>query len=225
MSNAGETVYDLSGALGIDALSSVPAGSSILVSGPALSGRDDVLLDVLADGIRDGEGAVAVTTADDAADWIETLRETAPAAPGYRIAAVDCRSDGDRSGRELDGGAFAYSVSSPSNFTGIGIGITNCFDRLQDAGITEARVGLTSLSTMLTYTDRQRTFKFCHVVTSRLAAAGFLGVFGIDSDAHDDRAIQVIKQAFDGQIEVRNDDGREARFRGLDAGTTEWTQL
>lgn len=222
MSNAGENTYDLSSVLAVEPLSSVPAGSSLLVSGPALSGTDDLLLDVLADGVRDGQGAIAVTTDDNAADWIDDLLGTVP---GYSIAAVDCRSDGDRSQRERDDGAVAYSVSSPSDFTAIGIGITSCLDRLQNAGITEARVALTSLSTILTYTDRQRTFKFCHVVSSHLASAGFLGVFGVDSSAHDDRTMQVIKQAFDGQIEVRNRDGREARFRGLDAGTTDWMAL
>jgi len=38
--------------------------------------------------------------------------------------------------------------------------------------------------------------------------------------------MQVIKQAFDGQIELRERDGvREARVRGLGADTTDWVSV
>jgi KaiC/GvpD/RAD55 family RecA-like ATPase len=221
MSNAGSDVYDLSGVLPIESLSSVRPGSSLLVSGPALSGADDVLLDVLVEGLRTGEGAIAITTGDAGTDWVENLDASTGEVPGYRIGAIDCRSESGRSERELDGGAFTYSVPAPSDFTGIGIGVTKCLDRLQDAGIAEARLALTSLSTMLTYADRQTTFKFCHVLSSRLASAGYVGVFTIDSSAHDEQTMQVLKQAFDGQIQL-HEDGRRARLRGLEAGTTEW---
>jgi archaellum biogenesis ATPase FlaH len=79
---------------------------------------------------------------------------------------------------------------------------------------------------MLTYTDRKTVFKFCHVLSSRLDAAGYLGVFTIDTGAHDEQTIQVIKQAFDGLVELRQSDaGREARVVGIADSPTAWAAL
>jgi len=61
---------------------------------------------------------------------------------------------------------------------------------------------------------------------SRLDAAGYVGVFTIDSGAHDDQTLQVIKQAFDGLVEVREDDGtRQARVLGLSSNPSDWQDL
>lgn len=79
---------------------------------------------------------------------------------------------------------------------------------------------------MLTYTDKKTVFKLCHILSSRLDAAGYVGVFTIDSGAHDDQTLQVIKQAFDGLVEVReSDSGRQARLLGLTSDPSEWNDL
>jgi len=226
MPSAANVMYDLSDVLAIEGLDAVRPGSSLLVSGPTLSGKDEFVHDVLADGVREGQGAIAVTTTGSGTDWIADIDAATAEFPGHSVAAIDCRGDRGRSEQELDNGAFHYSVADPSDLTGIGIGITKCFSRLRDAGVTEARLALTSLSTMLTYSDRETTFKFCHVLSSRLASAGYLGVFTVDSDAHGDQTMQVIKQAFDGQIELRERDGvHEARLKGLGVDTTGWVSV
>jgi rhamnogalacturonyl hydrolase YesR len=69
-------------------------------------------------------------------------------------------------------------------------------------------------------------FKFCHVLSARLDSAGFLGLFTIDSGAHDERTMQVVKQAFDGLVEVREEGGtRQARVRGLEPEPSAWVDL
>jgi hypothetical protein len=110
--------------------------------------------------------------------------------------------------------------------TGIGIAVTSCLDRLADAGFDRGRLGLANLSTMITYTDQKRVFKFCHVLSSRLDSAEFLGVFTIDSSAHDQQTLQVIKQTFDGVIEIEERDGtRRARVLGVEPDPSEWVDL
>jgi hypothetical protein len=79
---------------------------------------------------------------------------------------------------------------------------------------------------MLTYTDKKTVFKFCHVLSSRLDAAEYVGLFTIDSGAHDEQTIQVIKQAFDGLVEIREgEEGRQARVLGLSDEPTDWQSL
>jgi KaiC/GvpD/RAD55 family RecA-like ATPase len=219
-------MYDLSHAIDVDAASSITPGSSILVSGPAMTGKEDLLWETLADGVAAGDGAVAVTTGGRAEDAVDDIQSRTEGANGHALCAIDCRADGNREDHQLDSGASVHRVGSPSDMTGIGIAITKCFDRLHDAGLDRGRLGLTNLSTMVTYADRQTVFKFCHVLSSRLDAAEFLGVFTIDSSAHDEQTLQVIKQAFDGLVELRETDGkREARVLGVEPDPSPWVDL
>jgi len=219
-------MYDLSSVLDFDALTEVRPGSSILVSGPAMTGKEQFVYDVLADGATDGDGAVVVTTSDKAADVVEQFHDRVPGLEGSQLGVVDCRGEGGADPELIDG-VSVHQVSSPGDLTGIGIGITKALEGLHNSGRERGRLALISLSTMLTYTDKKTVFKFCHVLSSRLDAAGYIGVFTIDSSAHDQQTIQVIKQAFDGLIEIREADGggREARVLGLANEPTDWQRI
>ena len=219
-------MYDLSSVLEFDALREVRPGSSILLSGPAMTGKQQLAYDILADGARNGDGAVVVTTADKAATVAAEFNEKVPALENSQLGVVDCRGEGGTD-REVIDGVSVHQVSSPGDLTGIGIGITKALEGLHNSGRDKGRLALVSLSTMLTYTDKKTVFKFCHVLSSRLDAADYIGVFTIDSGAHDKQTIQVIKQAFDGLIEVREggSGGREARVLGLANEPTDWKRL
>ena len=219
-----ETMYDLSPVLDFDALSSVRPGTSLLIAGPAMTGKDELALEILRDGARKGEGAVVVTTNEPAADIVEDFSAAVPELGDSQLGVIDCRGDsGSDDGAE---GVYVHHVSSPGDLTGIGIGITKALEGLHNSGRDQGRLALFSLSTMLTYTDKKTVFKLCHILSSRLDAAGYVGVFTIDSGAHDDQTLQVIKQSFDGLLEVRESDGtRQARVLGLTSDPSDWQDL
>jgi len=219
-------MYDLTSVLEFDALSEVRPGSSILISGPAMSGKERLAYDVLADGMRNGDGAVVVTTGDGAGSVVEEFRSLVSDLEDSQLGVIDCRGESGTDEAAI-GNAHVHHVSSPGDLTGIGIGITKALEGLHDAGHERGRLALVSLSTMLTYTDKKTVFKFCHVLSSRLDAAGYIGVFTIDSGAHDQQTIQVIKQAFDGLIDIRDAEGggREARVLGLANEPTDWKRI
>jgi KaiC/GvpD/RAD55 family RecA-like ATPase len=226
MSKKTEYTYDLSEVLDFEVLSSVRPGTSILVTGPSMTGKDNLVFDMLAAGAEQGEAGILMTTDEDGAATLDTVAETASGVDRALLAAIDCRADSGRDERELGDGGYVYSVTEPSELTGIGIGVTNCFERMSEHDVEHGRMALTSLSTMVRYADRKTVFKFCHVLSQRLESAGFVGLFTLNSGAHDDQTVQVIKQAFDANIEVRNGaDGREARVLGLGSGPTEWQSL
>lgn len=218
-------MYDLSDVFEFDELTSVRPGTSLLIAGPAMSGKDRLALDVLKDGARHGEGAVVVTTNDRASAIIEDFSDSVPNLEDSQLGVIDCRGDaGAENGPE--NGVYVHHVSSPGDLTGIGIGITKALEGLHNSGRDQGRIALFSLSTMLTYTDKKTVFKLCHILSSRLDAAGYVGVFTIDSGAHDDQTLQVIKQAFDGLIEIREGDGSlQARLMGLTNEPSPWTDL
>lgn len=224
MSNQYSSEYDLSDVLRFEPARAVRSGSNVLVSGPGMSGTDELALDVVASGLEAGQGGVVMTTSERGETVVERLEDSVEFDPA-NLCVVDCRAERGREERSLNG-AYVYSVPEPSDFTGLGIGLTQCLSHLDARDLEAGRFALSSLSTMITYTDRQKVFKFCHVVASRLSTPGYLGLFVVDPDVHDTQTMAVIKQAFDGLVEVRQHEGtREARLVGLEAGTTEWQPL
>jgi KaiC/GvpD/RAD55 family RecA-like ATPase len=228
MAGTAEESYDLGSVLdvGVDRLSAVRPGTALLISGPAMTGKDELLEAFLSDGLERAEAALGVTTGGPAEQFIDGLRSRTAGFEGRAVSVIDCRADGSRESQELEHGAQVHRVTDPGDLTGVGVSVTEALDRLGVGGYDRGRFGLTSLSTMLTYTDEKTVFKFCHVLSSRLDAAGYVGLFTIDESAHEQRTLQVLKQTFDGQVQLREVDGeRQARLRGLGAGPSAWQTL
>lgn len=106
--------------------------------------------------------------------------------------------------------------------TGIGIKLSEFLQQFYDSGMRANRIALDSLSTLLMYSNLQTVFRFLHVFTGRVQSAEALGLFIIDSTAHDDQTMSTLRQLFDGEIEVREAEGNdsEIRVKGVDLTTT-----
>ncbi|WP_332899372.1 RAD55 family ATPase [Haladaptatus sp. CMSO5] len=217
-SDTDQAGYELEGILPEETLQVSP-GTNILIAGPPMSGKQDLALSILAQGATDGEGSVIVST-DRSADSInEEFTKRVPNLNHDSFGIVESRESGGTAKEE-----FVHSVASPGDLTGIGIGISQFMQRFNQSGITQTRLALDSISTLLSYVEVRTVFKFCHVLTARLEAVGYLGVFTLDTGAHDEQAVNTIKQVFDGMIELRESDaGIEMRVVGLGGKRTKWT--
>ena len=124
---------------------------SYLLSGPPMSGKYDLLLEVLIEGLGNGEAGLFVSTNQDA----DTVYEDFDGRIGPNVGAlrfVDCVSDRPGSTSPFDP-EIVESVSSPADLTGIGIGVSEQLRRLADAEFRRTRGGFYSLSTLLMYTE------------------------------------------------------------------------
>ena len=187
----------------------VDPGTNILLTGPPLSGKRSIMMDILAAGTERDEGAIVVTTKD-GADRVLRDYEKRIAYEGEPVAVVDCvtrQQGGDT--RESDRIKYA---SSPVDMTGIGIKLSEFLQAFGDRGIEQNRVMVHSLSTLLMYSDLQTVFRFLHVFTGRIQSVNGLGLFSIDSTAHEDQAMNTIKQLFDGIVTVPEDGEPEIRL-------------
>ena len=182
----------------------IEPGSNVLLTGPALSGKRELALDVLAEGTRGGEGAIMVTTKDSADRLLKQFAKREPY-EGRPVAVVDTvtRQQGVNDVRDSD--RIKYT-SSPVDMTGIGIKLSSFLEAFyKDRGIRKNRVMVHSLSTLLMYSDLQTRFRFLHVFTGRIQSVDGLGLYCIDSTAHDDQTMNTLKQLFDGIIETTED--------------------
>ena len=190
----------------------VKPGTNILVSGPPLSDKRTLGLDILAAGAEDDEGAIVVTTQDNAGRILEDFGERTDV-EGLPIAVIDCvsRQQGVNELRE-DDDRVRYT-SSPVDMTGIGIQFSEALQEFYgDRDIERNRVFLHSLSTLLMYADLQTVFRFLHVFTGRIQSVNGLGLFTIDSTAHDEQAMNTVRQLFDGIVTTREDGDPEIRL-------------
>ena len=218
--NSERMMYDLDAILSPDLVSEVPPGSNLLLSGPSLSGKREIMLEMLAHGATDGEGGVLVTTNDPASDILEEYQEIQPIGEEY-LRVVDCVGSQDNPTE------FVRSVSSPGDLTGIGIEFSEIAKEASGGGVERLRVGFDSITPLLMYVDLQRLFRFLHVFTSQIQSNDWLGVFAIDPSSHDEQTVSTVGQLFDGIVDIRlpEEGGREVRVRGITSTPTEWTRL
>lgn len=191
----------------------VEPGTNILVSGPPLSGKRRLALDVLARGASDGDGSVIVTTRD-SADRVLADFETLLAEPERaHVGIVDCVTQ--HQGRSTSDTEFVKYASSPTDMTGIGIKFSEFVEEFYiERGLERNRVAVDSLSTLLMYSDIQTVFRFMHVMTSRIDDADAIGIHVIESTAHDREDLNTLKQLFDGVVEVDADRSVALRLPG-----------
>lgn len=198
----------------------VPPGTSLLVSGPAMTRKARLVAAILATGHAAGEGTVMVST-EDHADTIRDRFDEFVEVEESRFGVIDCT--GRPTGEGLSGPGRIQQIPSPNDLTGIGIGITRAMEALAVRN-ARYRLGFDALSTLLSYRSTTDVFKFCHVLVSRLDGLGCCSVSTLDTGAHDDRTVNTISRAFDRGINIRAapsdaSHGRsyELRLRGFDA--------
>ena len=177
----------------------VDPGTNILLTGPPLSGKRSMMMDVLAAGTDRDEGAIVVTTKDGADRVLRDYEKRTPY-EGKPVAVVDCVTQ-QQGGETRESDRIKYA-SSPVDMTGIGIKLSEFLQAFGDRGIKQNRVMVHSLSTLLMYSDLQTVFRFLHVFTSRIENADALGLFVLQSEAHEAQTINTLSQLFDGVVEV-----------------------
>ena len=199
-------MYDLAPHFDVD----IDPGTNLLFTGPPLTGKRSMMMDILAEGTEKGNGAIVVTTKDGADRVLRDYAERTPY-EGQPVAVVDCvtKQQGVNDVRESDRVKYA---SSPVDMTGIGIKLSEFIQAFGDRGIDQNRVMVHSLSTLLMYSDLQTVFRFLHVFTGRIQSVNGLGLFSIDSTSHDDQAMNTLKQLFDGIVTVPEDGDPDIRL-------------
>lgn len=192
---------------------SVEPGTNLLMAGPPMTGKRSLALQILAEGTNSGEGTIVVTTKDSGEKILEDFRSYATDVDSVPVGVVDCvtKQQGMRNSQASEHVAYA---SSPVDMTGIGIKLSEFLQHFyQDLSIKHNRILLYSLSTLLMYSNLQTVFRFLHVFTGRIQSADALGVFVIDSTAHDEQTMSTLRQLFDGEIQVREGENHETEIR------------
>jgi len=192
-------MYELGGPL--DGTEVAP-GTNLLLSGPPLSGKTALGYDILDAGARRDEGAIIVSNKHSAS----RIRAEHSELFGYDVPVgiIDCVTKHQGHGTIADT-EFVQYAASPEDMTGVGIKFSELLERFHAAGTRQTRSLFVSVSTLLMYADLQTVFRFLHVFTTRIEDANTLGLFVVQSEAHDPQTMNTLSQLFDGVIETAAD--------------------
>jgi hypothetical protein len=192
-------------------------GQSVLIAGPAGTGKRALVWETLLTG-RKG-GAVLVSTTDPVSRLGFDFRTVDPDEP--EVQAVDASGDGAEYATDEYGRVEV--ADGPGDFTGIGVGLTRQLGEF-DTPNPHRRVGLDSLAPLLDRVDRKSVFKFLHTLDSRADAMGWLLLVTLDTDAVAEKDRWLAEAAFDRIVETRRTDGYELRTvaEGTDEANSEW---
>jgi KaiC/GvpD/RAD55 family RecA-like ATPase len=212
-------MYDVGDCLPVDGL---PDGTNLLVAGPPMTGKYELLTSILCDGTRQNEIPLWISTKHDA----DHIRQDAAKALGGStdapVGVVDCVSR--ERGEDTTEDELTKFVSAPGDLTGIGMASSELIERFVGNG-NPVRVGLHSISQLLMYVDSQTAFRFLHILTGRVGTANGLGFCVLDTETHDKQTVTTLSQLFDGTVETRREDGYEQlRVVGVDGATGEWVE-
>lgn len=195
-------------------IADLAAGKSVLIRGPAMSGKYDLLLRLL--------GSLA-----DRSILVSTSRQQRGARSDFEdygdadaFGIVDCASRVH--GQDEDGGDLVRYASSPKNLTEVGVKFTELVDQFQDDGDERAAVGVHSMSELLMYGETEQVYQFLRVLLAEAQGLDWPAVAVVDDDAAGEQAVTTLSQPFDAVVTTRrDDDGRS--FRYDDAGdSSDW---
>lgn len=141
-----------------------------------------------------------------AEDRLRVLREQA----GERPPAVSVVSGTDQfeaattetTTADEDGNRVTVdTIDDPSDLPKLGITISRAVKEWDDAGVGTV-VCFHSLTALLQYADRQRVFRFLHVLQDRLEAVDAVTHYHMDAAAHDRQTLATLRPLFDAVVEV-----------------------
>lgn len=197
----------------------VEPGTNLLVTGPPLSGKRRLVMETLAVGARGGDGTIVVSARDSDTRVRSEFEVLLDEATVSAIGIVDAVTE--HIGRSTDTEMTKYT-SSPRDLSAIGIKFSEFIQTLYtDQQRERNRVGVDSLSTLLLYSNLQTVFQFLHVFTSRVESVDGLGLYTIESTAHDSESLNTLEQLFDGRITVEESGTATLTLPGGESRTAE----
>lgn len=216
--------YTLGAAVPDAPIDSIAPGTNLLFVGDDTNGATGLVHRILAQAPTVGETVILVTTDENPKPLVETYQSVLPDSASLEHLFV---VDASVSGLDRDLGPLSptrvETASSPTDITGIGVGITNHLRTIQTDRV---RLGLLSLSPLLEALGPERTFAFFHVLTSRVRRDGHLGLFTVDPSRHEREHVDILQSLTDGAFNFKLTDGTPL-CRGVGAvdAVSEWTPL
>jgi hypothetical protein len=193
-----------------------PTDGSVLVRGPALTGKYELLMRLLAGAAADRLLVSTNRHAGLARAEFRRYTETDPES----FAVVDCATR--LQGGEGEEDPLVRYASSPKNLTGIGVKFTDLVDAFEDRGADRVAVGVHSLSELLMYSGAEHVFQFIRILGAECQNLGWPLAAVVDDVAAGEQTVATLAQPFDTVLSTRKAEDGGWEFAVTSGDDPEW---
>jgi KaiC/GvpD/RAD55 family RecA-like ATPase len=187
----------------------IPKGSTVLLSGPPLSGTSMIAKYICLDALKRKEAVIYISTKESGEKIQKWFSERADV---QGLGIVDCISKSLRLETNIEDSDSIKFVSSSVDLTGISVKYSNLLERFWNIEeYKDIRVIIDSLSTLLMYSNVQTVFRFLHILTGRVKKIDGYGTFTLDEDPENPQ-VSSITQLIDIIIKIEKN---KMTFRGF----------
>ncbi len=219
LSRAFEYTFGFPPELGI---AGVPAGTNVLVAGPAEAGGLDVALALTAPEEGADESSLLVAADEPGERLLDRYEEVDLEVDPARVGVVDCASE-TSSNRFL---GRHGSIDGPGDLRKIAVELSSLYETLVERGPAGVRMGLFSASALLEHSEHREVTRFVHTFTGRVLATEDLGVVYVDTTRSDDSVVDGFSHFCDVRVDVRStEDVPMMRVTDTDGLRQDWGPL
>lgn len=170
---------------------------SVLIYGPAMSGKRALALDLFVRGVTETGGrAMYVSTTDSAEDARAALDSRMPdATEAPEPVVIDATP------------SSGVGVDSPADLTSVAKSLSEAYGDSRRSERLGSRTLVDNVATLLLYTDIEVVYRFLHALRARVAEAGGATIATLDTDGIDPGERRAVVGLFETAVEVREQAG------------------
>lgn len=184
----------------------IPFNSNLLFVGPPYVGKEVVIHNFVAEGLKKGVPAIIVTTSKPP---MEIAKEMAPILPTFveyeqlgLVHWIDCSGSTSSPGkptREKN----AFRVNGPTDFDGI-LKVVNELDREFKGKYPYFRLAFLTLSSCVGQ-DQTAAMSFVQKLVNRLRTTKAVAAYALERGMHTDQVVESLEHLLDGAIQFKSD--------------------
>jgi len=184
-------------------LGGIPFGSNVLVYGPPFVGKETMMDQFVAEGLKKGIPTIWVNTDKVPADLREEMKLVLPQYEEYealglvRYVDVYSRSIGD-----MTEDKYATYVDHPSDHNAIGQQVDEAAKAFKEK-YEYYRVAFRTVSTLIAYSDPTAAFRFLTPFCGKRKRDRAVTMYSIDKGMHNDQEIQMLGSIMDGMVDFK----------------------
>jgi len=184
-------------------LGGIPFGSNVMIYGPPFAGKEVLVNNFIAEGLKKGIPAMWVITEKSSKEIRDEMAFVIPAYEEYEkrglVRYIDSYS---RSMGDETKDVYTEYVDSPTDYESLSKAIEKVAKEFKEKH-QYYRVAFRSISTLIAYLDPNTAFRFLSPIAGRRKRDRAVSMFTIEKGVHGDQEIQMIGSLMDGMIEFK----------------------
>jgi KaiC/GvpD/RAD55 family RecA-like ATPase len=186
-------------------LGGVPFGSNVLIYGPPFVGKETMVNQFVAEGLKKGIPAIWVSTDKTTADLREEMKLVLPSYEDYEalglVRYIDSYSRG-MGDKTVD--KFTSYVDQPTDHEKIMVAVDEAAKAFREKH-EYYRLAFRTVSTLIAYSDPTVAFRFLNPFCGRRKRDRAVSMYTIEKGMHGDQEIQMLGSIMDGMIDFKID--------------------